>query len=179
MRHPCTVSSPHRNFLLIEQGLGAGVVNAVLNALIAWLSFRGVETIPFWGQQSIGGDTIGTCFVLPLITSLIVTPLSRGRVRSGALPPVASTPALARALELLPTGTLARGIVLGVLTMFIVAPPTIVLLRALGVDAWSLATFVRYKAIFGGILGAAVTPIVALMAIAAPAVDRERAARRA
>ncbi|MEO6026584.1 MAG: hypothetical protein ABIR79_06930, partial [Candidatus Binatia bacterium] len=102
------VSPAHRRFLLLEQGLGAGVVNAVLNGLIAWLSFRGTAMVPFWGQQSIGGDTIGTCFLLPLLTVLIATPLCRGRVRAGDLPPVTWTPGMRRTLGWLPTGTVAR-----------------------------------------------------------------------
>ena len=160
------MSPTHRRYLLLEQGFGAGIVNAVLNATIAWLSFRGTATIPFWGQQSIAGDTIGTCFLLPLITTFVATPLSRGRVDSGALAPVEPTPALARVLAFLPAGTFARGLVYGVLTAALVAPPTLVALRLLGVDAWSFGTFVDYKAAFGGVLGALVTPPIALLAMA-------------
>lgn len=160
------MSPAERRYLLLEQGLGAGIVNAALNAGIAWLSFRGTATIPFWGQQSIAGDTIGTCFLLPLITALIATPLSRGRIRSGALAPVEPTPALARVLAFLPAGTSSRGLAYGILTTVLVAPPTLVALRLFGVDAWSFRAFVEYKAIFGGVLGAAVTPLVALLAMA-------------
>lgn len=162
------VSPEHRRFLLLEQGLGAGVVNAVLNALIAWLSFRSTMMVPFWGQQSIGADTIGTCIILPLLTTLIATPLCRARVRAGALSPLAPTPTLGRVLGGLPTGTFTRGLVVGVLTAMVVAPPTLLALRWLGVTAWPLATFIGFKGVFGGMLGAVVTPIVAWGAIAAP-----------
>ena len=68
------MSPGHLRFLLLEQGIGSAVVNFLLNGAIAWLVFRGVAQVPLWGQQSIAGDTIGTCFFLPFLTTLIVTP---------------------------------------------------------------------------------------------------------
>src|SRR5438874_2612083 len=72
-----------RRYLLLEQGVGAAVFNLVLNAAIAWAMFRSVAVVPLWGQQSIMGDTIGTCFLLPLLTCLIATRLVRSHVRAG------------------------------------------------------------------------------------------------
>ena len=62
--------------------------NFLLNGAIAWLLFRSLERVPLWGQQSIAGDTIGTCFFLPFFTALIVTPLVRRRVRAGSVAPL-------------------------------------------------------------------------------------------
>jgi hypothetical protein len=59
--------------LLIDHCLGAGIFNFLLNAAIAWVLFRQMETVPLWGQQSIVGDTIGTAFMLPLLTTLIAS----------------------------------------------------------------------------------------------------------
>src|SRR3990172_9456895 len=123
------VSSAHRRFLVLEQGLGAGIVNVVINAGIAWLAFRGATSVPFWGQQSLAADTIGTCFVLPLLTSLMATPLCRRRVRSGALPALGWTRVSHPALAWLPAGTLARGLVLGLVTTVAVAPATLAALH--------------------------------------------------
>lgn len=168
VREVSRVSPAHRRFLLLEQGFGAGVFNAAVNALIAWLSFRGTAVVPLWGQQSIGGDTIGTCFLLPLVTVLIATPVCRRRVRAGDLAPIAWTPMMRSVLGWLPTGTVRRGIVAGAVTTVVAAPAMLLGLRWFGVVAWPLATFIAYKAVFGGLLGAAVTPLVALAAIAAP-----------
>src|SRR5262249_39811567 len=82
----CSRMSPaQRRYLLLEQGVGAGVVNFAINAAIAWVAFRGMTTVPLWGQQSIAGDTIGTTFLLPFITTLIASRLVRGHVRSGRI----------------------------------------------------------------------------------------------
>jgi hypothetical protein len=79
------MSARHLRFLLLEQGIGAAVVNSLLNGAIAWLLFRSLERVPLWGQQSIAGDTLATCFFLPLIPTLIVTPLVRRRVLAGTV----------------------------------------------------------------------------------------------
>ena len=64
------MSPRHRTYLLIEQGIGAGIFNVVINAAIAWLFFHGMRTVPLLGDQSIMGDTIGTTFMLPLLTAV-------------------------------------------------------------------------------------------------------------
>jgi hypothetical protein len=151
--------------LWLEQGVGSILVNFPLNAAIAWLAFRGAGEVPFWGSQSIAGDTIGTCFVLPLITTLIVTPLCRRGVRTGAMPPLAWTDRMRATLGRLPSGTLARGIVLGLLAALVVAPPALAALRALGVDGMRLGPFVLFKAAFAAALGVLVTPPIAAYAL--------------
>ena len=160
------VSSSQRTFLLLEQGAGSVVVNLPVNALIAWLAFRGAAAVPFWGAQSIAGDTVGTCFVLPLITTLIVTPLARHRVRAGTLEPLAWTDRMRATLGRLPTGTWWRAVAFGALTTVAVAPLAVAALRGAGMDALSLESFVAFKAVFAAALGALVTPAVAAYAIA-------------
>ena len=104
------VSSRHRRYLLLDQGVGAGIVNLLLNAAIAWLLFRGVASVPMWGQQSIGGDTIGTAFVLPFLSTLIASAVVRSQVRAGYVPAAALS---ARSvLRRLPQGLVRRGAVL-------------------------------------------------------------------
>ena len=160
-----------RQYLLVEQGIGAAIFNFVLNGAIAWLVFRAQPVVPLWGQQSIAGDTVATCFMLPLITALIVTALARGRLGSGKLDPLAWTASTHPRLRLVPRGTVTRGIVVGVACMLTVAPLTIAVLWALGIHAMSLRTFVLFKAAWSALLAAIVTPLIALWAIT-PATTR-------
>src|ERR687888_395312 len=113
------MSAAHRRYLLLEQGVGAAAFNFVLNAVIAWLMFRGEEEVPLWGQQSIAGDTIGTSLLLPLLTCLIVTRIARGHMRAGRVAPLGWTRASHPALGWLPRGTLARGLVLGLVGLVV------------------------------------------------------------
>jgi hypothetical protein len=156
------MSPAHRRFLILEEGVGSVIVNLILNGLIAYLMFRGAESVPLWGQQSIAGDTIGTTFFLPLITCLIVTRLAGGQVRAGRFAPLTGTPL---GLQWMPRRALWRGVVLGLICVVLVAPPAIAALTLLGVTQQGFWNFVVFKAVFAAALGAVVTPLIALWAI--------------
>lgn len=158
------MSPAHRRFLVLEQGVGSVVVNLAINGAVAFLMFRGAASVPLWGQQSIAGDTVGTTFLLPFITCLVVTKLARAQVRAGRVAPFAGAPL---GLERLPARPLWRGAALGAVTAAVVAPPTLALLVALGTTQQSFWHFVVFKAVFAAALGAVVTPLIALWAIAA------------
>ncbi|MGH7896111.1 MAG: hypothetical protein ACREQL_15675 [Candidatus Binatia bacterium] len=160
------MSPQHRRYLVFEQGIGAGVVNLALNAAIAWLLFRGAATVPLWGQQSIGGDTIGTTFLLPFITTLIASRIVRGHVRSGRVPALAwSEPSMLRRL---PAGLAGRGAVLGLACIVLVGVPATFLLGSAGVGAMTFRGFVAFKALFAAALAMVVTPLIARAALADP-----------
>jgi hypothetical protein len=159
------LAAAHRTYALRDQGVGAALVNFIINGAIAWVMFRSLAAVPLWGQQSIAGDTIGTGFFLPFITCLIVTPLTLRQVRTGTLP----EPAWSRAdhpwLARLPRGATSRGAVLGAVGALIAAPPVVLALSALGVGELPLWSFITFKAIFAAILAALVSPLIALAAL--------------
>jgi hypothetical protein len=157
------MSPVHRRYLLLEQGIGAGVVNLAINAAIAWAMFRGMTTVPLWGDLSIGGDTIGTTFFLPFLTTLFASRAVRGHVRRGRVPalPWGDPPG-----RRVPRGLAARGALLGVLCVLVVGLPTAHGLDAAGVAAMSFGDFLVFKALFAAVLGMLVTPVVARAALA-------------
>ncbi len=159
------MSPDHWRFLVLEEGVGAAVVNFVINGIIAWTMFHGQDMVPLWGQQSIAGDTIGTTFLLPLITCLIVTPLARAQIRSGRLAPLGWTAASHPALGWLPASAFLRGVVLGVICTIAVAPAAVAVLGA-ELTFMSFWRFIVFKATFAAALGGLVTPAIALWAIA-------------
>ncbi len=160
------MSPEHKRFLLLEQGVGSVIVNLIINSVIAFLLFRGAQSVPLWGQQSIAADTIGTTFFLPLFTCLIVTPTARRQVRAGRVAPLAGQPL---GLASMPERTFRRGALLGLITAVVVSPPAIAALTMLGVSQQSFWSFVVFKAVFAAALGAFVTPLIALWAIAGSA----------
>jgi hypothetical protein len=160
------MSRGHLRFLLLEQGVGAAAFNFLVNGVIAFLLFRSLERVPLWGQKSIVGDTIGTCFFLPFFTALIVTPLVRKRVRAGSLGPLAWTRETHPPLGWLPSTTGKRGLVLGAACALLVGPASIWLLSRLGVAELAFWPFVGFKALFAAALALVVTPIIALWAMA-------------
>ncbi len=163
-----SLSPEQRRYLLLEQGVGAAVVNFALNAGIAWLLFNRLASVPLWGSQSIAGDTIGTCFFLPFFTALIVTPLARSRVRAGTLAAPGWSVESHGLLARLPRGTVRRAAYLGGACAVSVAPLTIAVLDGLEVTDLQFWSFVTFKATFAALLAVLVTPLIALYAIAAP-----------
>jgi hypothetical protein len=160
------MSPAHRRYLLLEQGVGSAVVNFALNAAIAWAMFRAQDRVPLWGQQSIAADTIGTCLMLPLMTTLIVTPMAHGHMRAGRVAPLGWSRTSHPFLGWLPEKTFTRAFVLGLVFMIAISPLTLLVLALLHVANLSFAEFVLFKAGFAAVAGAVVTPLVAVWAIA-------------
>ena len=164
------ISDQHRSFIFWHAIIGAAIVNAILSALIAWLSVRKEDSVPRWAAPLIDKpstitDTLGTFFILPLLTCLIFTAVARRELRHGRVKPLGWSWSPRSVLRRLPRGTLRRGVALGALCTVALGPPAVALIVALDVGSLSVGQFVTYKAIFGVILGMLVTPIVALWAL--------------
>jgi hypothetical protein len=162
------MSAGHLRFLLLEQGIGAAVFNFLLNGAIAWLLFRSLERVPLWGQQSIAGDTVATCFFLPFFTTLIVTPLVRRRMRVGTMTALGWTRETHPMLGWLPSGTGRRALMLGVVCALVVGPLSVWVLGRLDVAELRFWSFVGFKAAFAAGLGLLVTPVISLWAMTVP-----------
>jgi hypothetical protein len=157
----------HRRWIVVN-ALGLTTLsNLVINGGIAWLSAVGRTHIPSWAPPVLGGpstitDTLGTLFLLPFITCLIVTSAVWRERRRGRLGPVRHSGALA----CLPRRTAARGVVFGAVCVGALGPVVVATVAVTGVGDLSIAGFVLYKAILGVGLGAVVTPAIALSAMA-------------
>lgn len=159
------MTGAHYRYLLLEQGAGGFLVNVAINAAIAWVVFHSLGSVPLWGVTSIALDTVATCFLLPFMTCVIVTRLALREIRRGRFDAPnwrrASSPTLRR----LPASTEGRAVFLGGICVAILAPLTIWALVLAGVDALSFQRFLVFKSLFAGILGGALTPIIALAAL--------------
>jgi hypothetical protein len=157
----------HKRFLVRDALVIAAIANGVLNALIAWLFTFSEDEVPQAKAPLVGGpsvlvDTVATCFVLPFLTTLVITTVIWGEMRKGHLTKVAS--AAAAFGDRLPKTRLRRATWIGLICLVIFGP-----LSAAGVLLFdygdiSVGEFVLYKAIFGIVLGAAVTPWIAMAA---------------
>ena len=160
-----SLTPAQRRFVLLDNVVGPFVVNLLINGVIAWLLFRKATHVPMWGQSSIAGDTIATAFLLPAITCLIVTPLARGRVRTGRVAAVDDA-----SWRRIPRNMVWRALLIGLICLLVLTPLTLFVLGALGVGGLSPWHFVYFKATFAAVEGALVTPFLALWAISeAPA----------
>ena len=165
----------HRRWLVLNALLLTAVTNVVVNAAIAWMSVRSLRTVPLWAvpvvdKPSTVTDTVGTFFLLPFTTCLICTTAVRLEVRRGRLSPLRLSE-LGSVLARLPDGRLRRGALLGAVCAAALSPIAVGVLLAANFGDISRAEFVAYKAALGVALGAIVTPIIALRAMADRAPD--------
>lgn len=163
----------HRRWIIINALLITAVVNLIINGVLAWFSVRTQHGVPIWGLPAPGKtnvltDTVGTFFFLPLFTCLTCTTAVWREVRAGRMPRLEALAVPSR----LAHGRLRRGAVLGVLTAAILSPIAIAVLAIGRLGNVSPTQFVIYKMVLGVLLGAAVTPVIAVLAMT----DRTNAA---
>jgi hypothetical protein len=109
----------------------------------------------------MSGDLLCTCFLLPFITSLIVTRLARAEVRRGRFPRLESKGLLAR----MPHSVRLRSLVWGAVVLAVVGPLAVGGLVLSGVTEIETRQFVIAKALFAAALAAVVTPLIAIAAL--------------
>jgi hypothetical protein len=83
-------------------------------------------------------------------------------LRAGRLQPLSSPPFVER----LPRGRIRRGAFLGAICAAVLSPVAVLVFVVAGIDGMSATQFVLYKAVLCVILGAIVTPVIALTAMA-------------
>jgi hypothetical protein len=158
----------HRRWLLLNAVLIAAVINAALSALIAWGSAASEDEIPLWAAPLVEGpslavDTIGTFFILPFLTTLVITTVVWHELRERRIAPLSRR--TAGLLSRLPRTRVRRGAYFGLITMLVLSPPAVLALVLRDPGDVSVGDFVLFKAIFGIVLGALVTPPIALAAM--------------
>ena len=161
------MSPVHVRYLLLEQGIGSVFLNFPLG-----LGDR-VGDVPGRGDGAdVGparhrpGDTIGTSFILPFLTGLIVTQVARHHVRGGRVPALGWTRLSHPILRWLPAATLKRAITIGAACALTIGPLAVWMLHGLGIGELPLRSFLIFKASYAAALGVLVTPLLALWAIA-------------
>ena len=114
---------------------------------------------PVWGFTSVAADTLGTAFILPVVTALITDFLVRLQVDRALLPKL--PPTLLRATRFSERNVLQRGAFLGLAAMGMAAAPVIAGVALLGPPELTTSGFILFKATFAAALGAFVTPVLA------------------
>jgi hypothetical protein len=160
------VPHDHRRWILRNAIAVTAVVNLAVNGATAWASAAGAARVPLWAAPIAGGpstitDTLGTLFLLPAITSLLMTTAVRRDLRAGRLPALPVGAGGPRMLQSRPL----RGLALGGVCVAALGPPLVAILAASGFGDISPVAFVGYKALLGVALGALVTPPIALYAM--------------
>jgi hypothetical protein len=152
--------------------VATAAVNLVLNIVSAWLAVRGQDGVRVWGapiaETSVFWNLVGTLFLLPLITCALVTTAVRHDIRSGSLKSLSALRASHPLLSALPTGRLRRGLALGAIAVAAVTPLLIAIIALADATELTQAEFLDVQAAFAVVLGALLTPVIALYAMIDP-----------
>ncbi|HEU4945491.1 MAG TPA: hypothetical protein VFT10_10060 [Solirubrobacterales bacterium] len=164
----------NRRWIVVNALIVTAAVNLILNAALASLSVSDFDSVPIWGapfakEPSLFGSALGSLFLLPLITCLIVTGLIRRDVRLDSLRPLPDLRSAHRWLTVLPATRFRRGVALGALVLLALAPLLALVLFLLDPAALSQGQFVVCQTTLTVVLGAIVTPAIAVAAMADPA----------
>lgn len=162
------VPAAHRRWIVLNSLIITAIINAVISAGVALAQAHGDHVVA-WSLSPIKttllGNTVGTLFSLPLITTLLVSAAIRREQRLGSLPAI-TWPFERRVLAWISVpGAWRRGWRLGVLTFVALAPVDVVLVVLLGRHGTSAVHFAVLQAAVGVALGAVLTPLIALAAM--------------
>ena len=155
--------------------LANGLINAILNGVLAWLTLRSVGSLTLGGENSYIGDTAATAFVLPFILSLIIISLNRRKLRQGKIDAIELEPNkwLHAILIRFPTRLWAQALLLGLLATLITSPLVIGVLWATGLHEISPTDYAIIKGVWTGALAAALTLPALLLALGIPAAAQD------
>ncbi|HEX6687844.1 MAG TPA: hypothetical protein VF085_04175 [Solirubrobacterales bacterium] len=166
------LSESHRRWIVLRALLAAAAINVVINAAMAWLSVHGQDGVPLWGapmaETTIIWNVVSTLFLLPLITCVLVTRVVRQEVRQGSLTSLSRLRSAHGWLAALPSTPWRRGVAFGAIAVVVLAPPLTLALAASGFPELTGGQFIACQAAFTAVLGAIVTPVIALYAMVDP-----------
>jgi len=170
LSHWRMVPAAHRRWILINAVVISAVSNLLINSAIAWITSYGEHHIPLWSIPLLGGpnlitDTIGTLYLLPFTTCVVVSCAVRKSQGRGQLTNLETHQKGPGWLSNLPASIPRRASRLSGLVLLFSAPVAIAILLTGFGGGISRYDFVVFKALLGLVLGLAVTTFIALAAM--------------
>lgn len=128
--------------------------NGVLSLGFALATFGRAEQVPVSGLGGLVLDSLPQSFMVALMSTLVPTALTRARIRRGLVAPVVGKPLP------MPHNLVLRALLVAMGAMVLGTGLQAILLPALTPENWSVAAASTYKALYGALLGALITPAV-------------------
>ena len=152
---------------LRHEALVGGESNAFFNGLIAWLLLRNGPALAWGGEHSFAVDVIATSLLLPLIIALIVIPLQRSKLSKGKLQSInlGTDSRLQAIANYFPTSTFKSALLFGLLGMCLIAPLTLAVFFALGIESVAPLHYALFKGIWAGLMAAVLVLPMVLLAL--------------
>jgi hypothetical protein len=163
------LSVEQRRWIIVSAIIVTAVSNALINGALAWLLSIGQRDVPLWtapGHSSTLSDTLGTLFLLPFFTTLVVSFTVHRAQEAGTLGPLDPSVLSPDLRRRIPTSLARRALVFGAAILVLLAPLAVLIHFAVDFGGVSRGTFALYKVVLGVTLGALVTPLIAVVAMA-------------
>ena len=171
-------SSPHlspdnqsmslRKFLTLEIIVSA-IINGGFGMLFGWLLGKGVQSISFSGAGGLVPDVLATTFITGFLTTCIVTPIMRGRIKKwsvdGGQPDVPQYSGSGY-MKYLPQNLWARALIVGLMCMAILSPIVLGALHLSNIAPLTPHNFIWLKGLYGACIGSVLTPFIFLPMLA-------------
>ncbi len=155
----------HRSNLRVETAISV-VFNTIISGVFAWGIFHGTAVIPRWGAKGIVVDLIPTVFMITLVMTIVLTLITRGRVKKGKLPAPTWGKSDLRINGWLPRNVVLRAVLQAATATLILVPLSALILVAAGVESMGFTVFFIFKLFYGAIIAVLITPLIILRALA-------------
>ncbi len=156
------LSAAHSRYIRNES-LVNSVVNSAISALFVWIAFRGMARVPLWGAQGLVADLVPTCVAIAIFSTMILTLLTRARMKRGVVAPLQERRGLA---AWLPRNVLLRTLVMAVTVAVIFVPISTLGLMLADADGVSYGRVMVFKIIYGFVLSLLISRPLLLRALA-------------
>lgn len=138
----------HRRYILVETLISV-VINAVISIGFVWFAFGGQARVTV---AALIPDAIPQSFMIALMSTVVPTLLTRKRIRTGTIAAMSQNfPKLLRSLPVRALTAAVAATLAGLATHSVV-------LTTLAPDGLSFGATLAFKAIYGAMLAAIVTP---------------------
>jgi hypothetical protein len=118
-----TLEKVHQSFI-VKETIIAILINVTLTGIITYLMFHDHGEIGFWGKNGVFFDLIPTILIITFLMTIVMTPLTRTRIKKGTAPAVPWQGTEHYLLRLFPGPFLVRGVLFGLLALLIFLPST-------------------------------------------------------
>lgn len=157
------MSQVHRRYIARETGVGL-VINTIVSVVFALLVARGRTAVPLWGTDGMALDFVPQTFMISFMTALVVTLMTRKRLRRGEMPPLEA--AHAGLFARMPQNALTRATLIALLLTTVMTPLCVSILTLLSVTRLSFHAFIVMKAVYGAALALLAAPPILRAALA-------------
>ena len=165
----------HRKYIARETVIGTAI-NGLLSFAFAAAVAHGRTAIPLWGAKGIAVDFLPQNFLMIFAMTLVVTLLTRTRLRADQVRPMSNGNRLSGRL---PQNAFLRALVVGLVIALVLSPLSAVVFHIAEIYELPARAFIAMKTTYGAVVTAFIAPAIVRAALApSPGVNQVTPAKK-